>query len=104
MLSNFALEQQLHTARQELSHALYQVMGASLFMRLCLVTTFSLTFSWNHPIVLLLQHDAACRVIARLRKERDESRSLLAQAERQIPLSAAAAVPANAAFSNGKRG
>jgi pre-mRNA-processing factor 19 len=58
MLSNFALEQQLHTARQELSHALYQ-------------------------------HDAACRVIARLKKERDESRTLLAQAERQIPISAA---------------
>ncbi|KAA3485357.1 pre-mRNA-processing factor 19-like [Gossypium australe] len=68
MLSNFALEQQLHTARQELSHALYQ-------------------------------HDAACRVIARLKKERDEARSLLAQAERQAPLPSSAVT----AVSNGKR-
>ncbi|XP_010276202.1 PREDICTED: pre-mRNA-processing factor 19-like [Nelumbo nucifera] len=72
MLSTFALEQQLHMARQELSHALYQ-------------------------------HDAACRVIARLKKERDEARSLLAQAERQIPMSASAAAANASALSNGKR-
>ncbi|KAH0930242.1 hypothetical protein HID58_015969 [Brassica napus] len=71
MLSNFALEQQLHTARQELSHALYQ-------------------------------HDSACRVIARLKKERDEARQLLAEVERHIP-AAPEAVTANAALSNGKR-
>lgn len=51
------------------------------------------------------QHDAACRVIARLKKERDEARSLLAQSERQIPMSMSTATAVNAsALSNGKRG
>lgn len=31
---------------------------------------------------IILQHDAACRVIARLKKEREDARMLLAQAER----------------------
>lgn len=53
---------------------------------------------------IVCQHDAACRVIARLKKERDEARMLLAEAERQIPLSTAVAANDNAIVSNGKRG
>lgn len=43
-------------------------------------------------------------MIARLKKERDEARSLLAQAERQIPMSASATTVNASALSNGKRG
>ncbi|KVI00414.1 Pre-mRNA-splicing factor 19 [Cynara cardunculus var. scolymus] len=49
-------------------------------------------------------HDSACRVIARLKKELDEARTMLAHLERQAPMPASTAVTANAsALSNGKR-
>ncbi|CAI9755852.1 unnamed protein product [Fraxinus pennsylvanica] len=54
--------------------------------------------------ILSLHHDAACRIIPKLKKERDEVVALLAQAERQIPMSVAAPNAVNnAALSNGKR-
>ncbi|ESR49637.1 hypothetical protein CICLE_v10033668mg, partial [Citrus x clementina] len=50
------------------------------------------------------QDAAACRVIARLKKERDEAWSLLAQSERQVMLVASTAITSNATLSNGKSG
>lgn len=62
-------------------------------------------FLWNLNINLCLQYDAASRVIARLKKERDEARALLAQAERQIPSSIEVPNTANSvAMNNRKRG
>ncbi|GJQ94943.1 pre-mRNA-processing factor 19-like protein [Tanacetum coccineum] len=54
---------------------------------------------------LSLKHDSACHVIARLKKELDEARIMLAHLERQAPVPASAEVaPSSPALSNGKRG
>ena len=53
-------------------------------------------------ILICPQYDAACHVIARLKKERDEAWSSLAQSERQIMLAASIAITSYATLSSGK--
>lgn len=59
---------------------------------------------FNIVYIFVWQHDSACRVIARLKKELDEAMMMLAHLERQAPVSASTAMTANApALSNGRR-
>lgn len=67
MLNSFTLRQQLQTARQELRYLINQIIHC-----IKLVTQF---FYYSHA---LYQHDAACRVIARLHKEVSTAREALA--------------------------
>ncbi|KAK9214110.1 hypothetical protein WN944_006098 [Citrus x changshan-huyou] len=54
-------------------------------------------------VLICPQHDAACHVIARLKKERDEAWSSLAQSERQIILAATIAITSYTTLSSGKK-
>jgi pre-mRNA-processing factor 19 len=62
MLNNFTLRQELKTVREELTHALFQVILINLYMF----------------ITFFIQNDAACRVINRLSSELQQARQIIA--------------------------
>ncbi|KVI08063.1 Pre-mRNA-splicing factor 19 [Cynara cardunculus var. scolymus] len=120
VLSAFASEQQLHTTRQELSHCLYQLAysqgrvvntWADIINRANLVMEVMHernAHNFHQDLAAIKapsrNHDSACRVIARLKKELDEARTMLAHLERQAPMPASMVMSANAAAAiNGKR-
>ncbi len=67
MLNSFTLRQQLQTARQELRYTFHKMVLELGRLTLC--------YTFSHA---LYQHDAACRVIARLHKEVSTAREALA--------------------------
>lgn len=101
MLEVHQLRQSLNTVRQELSHALYQVRRRAWLLLLAVHPSQPVwrAASWwppahaGHPAARprrAVQHDAACRVIARLMRERDGYRQQLEAAQRAAPADAGA--------------
>lgn len=88
VLESFELKKHLHQTRQELSHALYQCASQPL-----------LIYASKCPALdsssFAFRYDAACRVIARVTKERDDALALVQGAESRFRSSAAVGSSSN---------